>query len=273
MASLPLSPPVFSILCALVEERAGLHYKPEDRELFGEKISDHAVAAGFDTLLDYYYFLRYDPAGPAALDALVDALLVNETYFFRELDALESLVTHVLEPRVRAHERPRVWCAASSTGEEPYTLALLLAQRGLQGKVEIIASDLSQRVLEVAKAGVYGKRSLRNMPRDHDATLIEVSGATARVQPALKEAVRFRQVNLVQPSDTAPLGLFDAILCRNVLIYFSDATTRQVVSTLGRALKPTGVLLVGTSESLLRFGTEFNCVEYGKTFFYERSAP
>ncbi|MFP2964505.1 CheR family methyltransferase, partial [Myxococcus sp. 1LA] len=143
MFSLPMSPQVFAILAALIEQRSGLHYAPEDRELLADKVVPRALDAGFDSLLDYYYFLRYDPAGSEALDALVDALLVHETYFFREPQPLRVLTEDVLVPAVRAGRRPRVWSAACSTGEEPLTLAMMLAEAGVLEGVELVASDLS----------------------------------------------------------------------------------------------------------------------------------
>src|SRR4051812_25795173 len=107
MAELPASPPVFSILSALVAGHAGLHYGLADKDVFVERVSARAVEAGFDSLLDYYYFLRYDPGGAAELDRLVDALVVNETFFFRELEPLRLVVSHFLAPRVREGKRPR----------------------------------------------------------------------------------------------------------------------------------------------------------------------
>src|SRR3954462_10757075 len=139
MASLALSPQVFAILSALIEERIGIHYSLTDRDILAEKASTRAVEAGFDSLLDYYYFLRYDDDSARELDALIDALVVNETYFFREFDQLLVLVDEFLVPKVAAGARPRLWSAASSSGEEPLTVAMLLAERGCLEKVEIVA--------------------------------------------------------------------------------------------------------------------------------------
>jgi chemotaxis protein methyltransferase CheR len=280
MAALPLSPPVFSILSSLIEARAGLHYAPTDQGLLAEKVSERALEAGFDSLLDYYYFLRYDPAGPAALDALIEALTVHETYFFREHEQLRALVDGVLAPRLRAGQRVRVWSAACSTGEEPLTIAMMLAERGLWpdkpgvGSVELVASDISQRVLERAQRGEFTRRSLRALPPGVDGRFLDVSpdGERATVRPELREAVRWQRVNLVEAAQVEALGTFDVILCRNVMIYFSDETARRVVETLTRALRPGGHLLVGTSESLLRFGTQLTCEEKGGAFFYTKGA-
>lgn len=269
MPSLPLSPQVFSILAALVEQRAGLHYQPADRELLADKVSLRALEAGFESLLDYYYFLRYDPAGPDALDALIDTLLVHETYFFRDPLPLEVLADE-LTLAVRLGKQPRLWCAACATGEEPLTLAMMLHQRGVLGEVSLLASDYSQRALERARSGSHNLRSLRAMPAGIEGKYMDVVDGRPQVRPELMAAVEWRQVNLVDAQAITTLGSFDAILCRNVLIYFQDATARRVVDSLTRALVPGGSLLVGTSESLMRFGTALSCEERRGAFFYVR---
>src|SRR3954467_12144320 len=125
--TLTLSPQVFVILRALIEEKTGIHYPDADRELLGERVSLRAEEAGFESLLDYYYFLRYDPQGPTELEALVEHLVVQETDLFREMDQLRALTAHFIVPRVRGGQRVRVWSAACATGEEPISLAILLA--------------------------------------------------------------------------------------------------------------------------------------------------
>jgi len=270
MSSLPMSPQVFAILAALIEQRAGLHYGPEDRDLLADKVAARALDAGFDSLLDYYYYLRYDPAGREALDALVDSLLVHETYFFRESLPVSVLVADVLVPAVRAGRRPRVWCAACSTGEEPLSLAMMLADQSVLADVELVASDVSARALERARAGEYNLRSLRALPPGVEGRWLEVHEGRPHVRPELVAAVDWRRVNLVDAAAVAALGAFDAILCRNVLIYFRDDTARRVVELLTSALVPGGHLLVGTSESLMRFGTALRCEERRSAFFYIR---
>jgi chemotaxis protein methyltransferase CheR len=269
MPSLPLSAQVFAILAALIEKRAGLHYQPDDRELLADKASERALEAGFESLLDYYYFLQYAPAGGAALDMLVDALLVHETYFFRDALPLEVLADEAAR-LVRSGRRPRLWCAACATGEEPLTLAMMLHQRGVLDGVSLLASDYSQRALERAQRGEHNLRALRALPVGIEGHYLDVVEGRPRVRPELIAAVEWRRMNLVDAEAIATLGAFDAILCRNVLIYFQDGTARRVVESLTRALVPGGSLLVGTAESLLRFGTALECVERRGAFFYTR---
>lgn len=273
MASPPLSPQVFAILAALIEERAGLHYALADRDLLAEKMAPRVQDAGFDSLLDYYYFLRYDPGGEDELQALIETLVVHETYFFREYDPLRALVDEVVVPWVEAGRRVRLWSAACSTGEEPYSLAMMLADRDVLDRVTLIASDVSGAAIARARAARYRGRSLRSVPAPHLVSRYLNEGAPGEwtVDERVRSAVDFRTLNLLDRKGQERLGRFDVVICRNVLIYFRDETARAVVDNLTRALEPDGVLCVGVSESLLRFGHAVECEERGGAFFYRRS--
>ncbi len=272
MGTLPLSPQVFAILSALIEERTGLCYAPRDRELLAQKVSTRAVEAGFDSLLDYYYLLRYDDPDGAEMAALVETLVVHETYFFRELEPLDVLIDHVVAPAVARKGRARVWSAACATGEEPLTLAMLLEERGLLDRVDIVASDISARALERARTGRFGLRATRALPDRAAARWVVDDPGGARVGERIARAVDWRRVNLLDPAQVAALGTFDAVLCRNVLFYFAEATHARVGELLARALEPGGALLLGVSESLLRFGTALTCEEVAGVFLYRRAA-
>jgi chemotaxis protein methyltransferase CheR len=266
-----LSPSLFAILSGLVEERTGMHYEPHDSEIFSGKVVTRALEAGFESPLDYYYYLRYDDPDRREFDALTDTLVVNETYFFREASPLRVLCADVLGAAVAAGKRPRVWCAACSTGEEPLTLAMLLAESGLLAHVEIVASDISPRALARAKEGVYGPRSLRATADEARARWFEGPAEKCAVRREIHGAVGWRRVNLMDAAAVEALGWFDVVLCRNVLIYFSEATMRRVTETMANALEDGGRLVVGACESLLRFGTLLACEERGGCFFYRRT--
>jgi len=268
--SLPLSPQVFAILSALIEEKTGLHYDLQERELLAERVSGRATERGFESLLDYYYFLRYDDANDAELALLTEALVVNETYFFREVAPLKILVSELLPPLLGRGVKPRIWCAACSTGEEPLTLAMLLDEAGLLDQVNVVASDISARVLAHAQAGVYRRRALRSLPRGVVGRWLEGDEDGMRVAPHLTRAIAWHRVNLVEESGPPDLGLFDFVICRNVLIYFRDQTIEKVVDRLWQQLAPDGQLLVGASESLLRFKVAFACEEHRGSFFYRK---
>jgi chemotaxis protein methyltransferase CheR len=271
--SLPMSPQVFAILAGLVEERAGLHYGQNDRDVFGERVSLRAMERGFDSLLDYYYYLKYDPAGGEELDQLLEALVVGETYFFRELLPLEVAVDQLIAPKVAEGGRPRIWSAACATGEEPLTLAMLLESRGLLGRVDLWATDLSQRALARAQLGLHGPRSVRpGAPLELQARYLTRENGGWRVPASLTSAIHWQRLNLVDRDAVAAMGPFDVIFCRNVLIYFDDETTRRVVGSLTDRLVPGGALFVSVSESLMRFGASLTCEEHHGVFLYRKPA-
>lgn len=270
MPAMAMSPQVFVILSGLIEERFGLHYDPADAGLLAEKITPRVQELGFESLLDYYYYLRYDPRGPEELDELAELLVVNETYFFREPSQLKVLVEDVLAPLVGRGKRPRVWCAAAATGEEPLTLAMLLSERGLLDGVDILATDISKRALAQAASGAFGRRSMRALPYGYEKWLT-IEGDRGMVRKDLVAAIRWSRVNLLDGGQISGLGRFDVILLRNVLIYFREETARRVVEALAGALDKDGVMAVGVSESLLRFGTLLECEERRGVFLYQRA--
>jgi chemotaxis protein methyltransferase CheR len=272
--TLPLSPQVFSIVASLIEEATGIHYALRDIELVADRISARALELGLDSILDYYYFVRYDAGGARELEQLVDTLVVNETYFFREVDQLRVLADRLVPEALAKRERVRVWCAATSTGEEPLTLSFLLDDRGLLDRVEIVATDISFRALARAREGRYSGRSLRAVTPAARATYFErVAEVPEVVRPrrGSDRAIRWARLNLFDTPAVRALGTFDVILCRNALLYFRDEAVARLLGTLRDSLVPQGLLVVGASESLLRFGTAFECEEHGGAFFYRRA--
>ncbi|MEZ4408099.1 MAG: CheR family methyltransferase [Polyangiales bacterium] len=267
------TPEVVALVAHLVEGRAGLHYSVESTALLADKVASRALELGFDALLDYYYFLKYDAGGEGELTALVERLLVHESYLFREAEALRVATREFVAPAARSRGRARVWSAACASGEEVYTLAMVLEGEGLLDRVDLVASDLSEAALSRARRGAYAGRALRALPPEAERHLVRREGAV-EVDPRLRAAVEWRRVNLVDADAVAALGGFDLVLCRNALMYFSDATARAVVASLAATLRPEGRILVGASESLLRFGSVVTCEERGGCFFYRaRVAP
>jgi chemotaxis protein methyltransferase CheR len=281
-SALTLSPQLFAILSSLVEERCGLHYASDEAGIFGDKVTARAREAGFESLLDYYYFLRYDAAAAGELEALVEALVVGETYFFRELVPMRAGVEHVLVPAVAERGRARVWSVACATGEEPVSLAMLLEEAGIAAQCQIVATDISARALARAREGVYGARSLRLLPpqlppqgfTQRTAAIVSQGiardGTTARVDRRIVDSIDYRKVNVLDEAAMNALGTFDLVLCRNVLFYFADKTVSRVVTTLTRAIGDDGRLILGASESLLRFGTVLRYDERGGAFLYAK---
>lgn len=271
MTNIELSLPVFTILSTYIEEKVGITYTARDLELLQDRVSSRAQELGFQSLLDYYYFLRYDIGGEQELSELVETLVVNETYFFREWTAIQTIVNSFIAPWCAEGRKLRIWSAACATGEEPLSLAMLLDDMNLLGKVEIHASDISSRALAKARSGKFGKRSVRNVPnpRLYEKYIKPVDGGY-EIKSELLAMINWQKKNLMDPHSVQQLGKFDVILCRNVLIYFSDQVVRSVLDTLSQSLVDDGVLLVGVSESLLRYSGHFHGEERGGAFVYRK---
>jgi chemotaxis protein methyltransferase CheR len=248
----------------------GLHWRSDERDLFAGKVMVRAQDAGFESLLDYYYFLRYDDPQGREMKRLVEALVVQETYLFRERRSLEVAIDHSVVPVVRGGRRARIWSAACASGEETVSLAVLLAERGLLDRCELIGSDVSDLALERARRGRYRSRSLRNDGHELAARWLVREGEEIVVPQPLLDAVSLRLVNLCGPAEVAALGQLDLIVCRHVLIYFSEGTIAAVVASLVDRLREGGVVLVGVSESLLRFSTRLLGEEVEGAFLYRR---
>ena len=265
-----LSPQLFAIFSTLIEDACGLHYGPKDRDILATKIVGHATDAGYDNLLDFYYRLRYDDPSGEVMKQLVEALLVHETYFFRELPPLQYLADHFLPAVIAKRGSARVWSAACATGEEPLTLAMLLDRGGILDRVAIVATDISEGAIQQAASGRHGRRSLRegHPPTIAQAYLDQTANGVTVAQK-IQDAVKFSTLNLL--TEAPQLGTFDVILCRNVLIYFRDDQIARVIQRLSNHLAIDGLLAVGVSESLLRFGTSLTCEERGSSYFYRRA--
>jgi chemotaxis protein methyltransferase CheR len=265
-----LSAAEYSILTALLEESVGLTYALADKPIFESKLAARMAEANFESALDYYYYLRYDDPAGVELNELVQALVVHETFFFRELAPLRTTVERFLKPLVEAGRRVRVWCAACSTGEEPLTLAMLLASGHLLDKVEIVASDVSGRALQRARSGMFGPRALRQALPSWAEPYLTRSDNGFVAAPELVRKIDWRRVNLTDAAQVQSVGELDLVICRNVLIYFADHTARKVVESLSARLRAQGTLLVGVSESLLRLDTSLVCEEHGGVFVYRK---
>ena len=203
-----------------------------------DRLAPRVAARGFDTFLDYYYFLKYDPRGAEEWDHVMDALSVPETYFWREVDQIRAIVDHVVPELVAslAGRVLRIWSVPCASGEEPLTLAMLLEHCGWfqRAPIEIHAGDASPAALRRAAQGVFRDRALRALPRRVQATILP---ADATAAGASTGAARARpQLAAVQPGldrrRSRCCGTAHIVFCRNVFIYFSDDVVRRVVDQL-----------------------------------------
>ena len=269
----------FRLLRDLINRFCGIAFQDDALFMVERRLKDRVAALGLGDFGQYYQFLRYHPDARAEMERAVDVLTTNETYFFREEYQLRAFRNEVLpqiaaHPTVQASKRLTLWSAGCSTGEEAYTMAMLVAESGLfptdaGWDVRIFGNDISRRVLAGARKGVYGPSSFRAMPPEYQRFFVETPEGR-QVVPHIRSMCHFGHLNLLEGHKSAIVGRVDAIFCRNVLIYF-DATSRQkVIDTFYERLGPGGFLLLGHSESLLNLSTAFELVHLTTDLVYRR---
>jgi chemotaxis protein methyltransferase CheR len=264
------------LLRDLVHEQLGLYFEDGCTEQLADRLAPLVVRRGFGSLLDYYYLLKYDPAGAAEWSHVMDALAVNETYFWREIDQIRAIVDDVVPALVESLQGLplRIWSIPCASGEEPLTIAMVLDEAGwfARADIRIVGSDASPAALEKARRGRYRERSFRSLPRPLRARYFDQVDDEWQVRPGLHERIRWEIANLQNEADVARWGRSPIVFCRNVFIYFSETSTRRTVDLLARFMPSPGYLCVGASESLLRVTQVFDLREIGGAFVYARSA-
>jgi len=261
-----------SLIQNLINERTGMFFDNGKSDLLIDKLSPLVIERGFTSYLDYYYLLKYDTASKAEWQNVMNALSVQETYFWREIDQIKALVQTLL-PQWHACNRNstlRIWSAACATGEEPLTIAIALNEAGWFQRVpiEIIASDASSNALARAEKGVYRDRAFRNLPAHLRDRYFEADSSGWRVRSELHSRIKWELANLIDEGQIAPFASADFIFCRNVFIYFSESAIGRVVRSFSRFIRAPGYLFVGAAESLLRMTTDFNLTEIDDAFVY-----
>jgi chemotaxis protein methyltransferase CheR len=249
MDTQPITDAEFGQFRRFIFDEAGITLSDSKKALVAGRLARRLKANGVSTYAEYFRLLASGGCN-AEVQTAVDLLTTNETYFFRESKHFDLLREHA---RAAPKGQPfRVWSAASSTGEEPYSIAMVLADTLGDAPWEVVASDISTRVLARARTGHYPMQRTQQIPAEYlKRYCLKGTGAqagTLLVSKALRERVRFVQVNL--DATRPPLGAFDVVFLRNVMIYFSADTKRGVVSRVASMLKPQGYLFIGHSESL-----------------------
>lgn len=259
-----MTPQEFDFVARLVRRECGLVLSADKAYLVESRLAPVARrwgAAGVDG------FIRalMDGATGERLRDVVEAMVTNETFFFRDRKPFDQFRDHVLPHllRTRAARRSfRIWCAACSSGQEPYSLAMLLreAERDLAGwRVDILATDISREVLRQAREGSYTQFEVqRGLPIQYLVKYFAQSGDRWQVKPEIRSMVEFRQFNLLDSPQG--LGPFDVVFCRNVLIYFDQETRRGVLDRIASVMPPDGLLCLGGAETVLGVTTRFQPV-------------
>jgi chemotaxis protein methyltransferase CheR len=251
----------------------------EDLKFIAERrLASRLELLGLRDFTAYARYLRFDARGADELETAIDLLVPHETYFFREPVQLKCFEQELVPLLVERNTRRRslmLWSAGCSTGEEPYTLSLLLD--GIPAvkdwDIDVLGTDLSRKALTSARKAEYGPMALRATTPEQQAKYFEkLDGGRVRLLDTYRERVRFGQLNLLDESAVNLLPRFDVIFCRNVLIYFDQATRRKVVEHFFNRLVDGGYLLLGHSENLLQFSTRFELIQLEGDLVYRRPA-
>jgi chemotaxis protein methyltransferase CheR len=276
----PISDDEFASFQELFYRKTGIVFGAAKRYFVDRRLEERIAATGTATMRAYLTFLRVDPGAARELQLLINAMTVNETYFYREDYQFRCLVVSIL-PEIVAHRAPgdrralRLWSLPCSTGEEAYSIAIQLLENWREvdrHDVEIVASDIDTRVLAQARAGVYDDRSVQYVPAATKARFFRKTPAGSwQVIDELRASVDFLPVNLSDRADMRrQRATFDVIFCRNLLIYFDDVSRRQAAESLFDALRPGGFVCLGHSESMSRFSALFTVRKFPDGIIYQK---
>jgi len=272
---LDLPDDVFRQLREQIYKRTGMFFADSSKYLLQKRLSPRARELNFESFQKYFYFLQYDPRSENEYDQIYDLITTNETYFFREPAQLSAFIEEIV-PEILARKssrKIRIWSAGCSSGEEPYSIAMLLDEHRLFDKAtfEIFASDLNQTVLARARKGHYRESSFRaTPPQTRDRYFVHETDGTWRISDAIRNRVSFGRLNIYDEGRVALLGQLDVIFCRNVIIYFDDASKRVVVNSFYNRLADGGYLLLGHSESLISLSTQFKLRHLKHDMVYQK---
>lgn len=270
-----VSTEAFAFVCDLLRRESAIQLAPGKEYLVSTRLSPIAKSEGANDVDDLVRRVREEPES-GLRQRVVEALTTNETLFFRDVhpfDAMKkALIPEIIE-RNEAVRTIRIWCAACSTGQEPYSISMLLKEhfdKQLTGwNVRILATDLSEAVVEHARAGRYGQLDVgRGLPAPYLAKYFQRDGADWQLKEEIRRAVDFRPMNLITPWPT--MGPFDLIMIRNVLIYFDAPTKTDLLRRLADVMRPEGALMLGAAESTLGFDVPLAATHVGRTTVYRR---
>ena len=256
-------------------QKTGIDFEPSKRYFVDKRLIDRVEATRSGTFGAYFTKLRCEVAG-AELQQLTNTMTVNETYFAREEYQFRCLVESMLPDIVKrkTDKAPiRIWCIPSSSGEEPYTVAMFLIEcwPGLsQWDVEIISSDIDTGILLKAKAGRFSARSVNQLPKAWLAKHFRRIGDEFQISDDLRQSVEFTRVNLSESAETKPYRNFDVVFCRNLLIYFDDVSRKAAAETFYDALLPGGFLCLGHSESMSRISSLYSVRKFPEAIVYQK---
>lgn len=277
--NIKLSSEAFKQIRAFIYEKSGIYFPDNKAYLIESRLATRVEEKGCKSFDEYISALKLNSFSESELTYIFNAVTINETSFFRDIDQLDvihnnALMELVEEKKKKGEKRLRLWSAASSSGEEPYTIAMYLLEKQPQlagWDIEVLGSDISEAVLSAARRGVYGSYSIKTTPEKYLRKYFSTNtDGTYSVKTEVKQLARFANMNLYDHQKLRSVKGMDIILCRNVLIYFDEESKRKVVSCLYDSLNPGGYLAVGRSESLHSISRAFRPVIKEKMVLYKK---
>ena len=269
----PLGSEELALLNEFFTSRFGLHFPEHKREILESRLLPRLQANRLHRFIDYYLLLQYDDR---EMEPLTQAITNNESYFFREIGQFEALDQDRLqELRQAGGQGLRFLSAGCSSGEEPYTLNIFL--RGMpfvdKSTLHIDAMDLDAERLALAQRAIYRPGSLRTLsPEQVERYFVQHDEMSFELRPSYREGVHFSQGNIVDPATYPTASGYDAIFCRNVLIYFSETAIQQTIETFAEVLRPGGLLFLGHSESIIGLTKSLQAERLGNCIAYRRKS-
>jgi chemotaxis protein methyltransferase CheR len=267
----------FLLLRDCVYSHCGIFFDNDSKYLLEKRLARRLTALNLPSFRDYYHYLKYNRKKDQELMDIMDILTTNETYFFRESFQLKAFTEEVIpeliqRKSVTGNRSLRIWSAGCSTGEEAYTIAMLLhGTMDLRGwKIEIIGTDISQRVLQHARRAVYGKSAFRATDERYVKRFFIEQEDGLKVCDEIRDLVTISHLNLFDVNRMVMLGKMDLIFCRNVIIYFDLAAKKRVIESFFTTLYEGGYLLLGHSESLMNVTTQFTLRHFKNDMIYQK---
>ena len=272
---LELPDDVFRLLRDAIYKRTGMWFADNSKYLLQKRLSPRARELNFDSFQKYFYFLQYDPRADTEFDQIYDLVTTNETYFFREPAQLAAFTDEIVPDILtrKGVKKIRIWSAGCSSGEEPYSIAMLLQTAGWYEKAafEIFASDINQSVLAKARRGQYRENAFRaTEPAVRERYFTRDADNSWRISDEIRNRISFGRLNLYDEPRVSLLGHLDVVFCRNVIIYFDDASKKVVVANFYNRLVEGGYLLLGHSESLISLSTQFKLRHLKNDMVYQK---
>lgn len=261
----------FAELADIIYKNAGITFTLNKKYLLENRLSKRLSELNFSSYKDYIYFLKYDLKRREEMKVLMNLVTINETYFLRERAQMDHMVKKgIPEMAMKGKRSFKIWSAACSSGEEPYSIAILLNEEGYFGKynIEIYGTDINTDVLNIAEKGVYRSVSFRGVQPSIIDKYFTKNGLDFTLKPEIKSKVKFFQANLMESMAASRIGSADFIFCRNVLIYFDVEAKKKVVDNFYKILPQGGYLYLGHSETLSKIDDRFKPVNFGAGIVY-----